>query len=41
MTQRVLVHGATGETGGEILDGLLTDGSFVGPFNLMKRSNSF
>ena len=26
---RVLLIGATGETGGEILDGLVEDGSFV------------
>ncbi|KAF2668136.1 eukaryotic translation initiation factor eIF-4A subunit [Microthyrium microscopicum] len=28
MTQKILLHGATGETGGDILDGLIEDGSF-------------
>lgn len=31
MTQKVLLLGATGETGHWILDGLLEDGSFVHP----------
>jgi hypothetical protein len=28
-SQKVLLLGATGETGGDILDGLIEDGSFV------------
>ncbi|KAF2651538.1 hypothetical protein K491DRAFT_682071 [Lophiostoma macrostomum CBS 122681] len=43
MTQNVLVHDATGETGGDIVDGLIEDGSFtvaalVGPQLLQKPS---
>jgi uncharacterized protein YbjT (DUF2867 family) len=31
--QKVLLLGATGETGGDILNGLVEDGSFVSIFN--------
>lgn len=37
MAQRVLIHGATGETGGDILDGLIEDGDFVGSPNPLPK----
>jgi hypothetical protein len=37
MAQRVLIHGVTGETGGDILNGLIEDGGFVGFSNPLTK----